>query len=319
MIRYLAGAIALVVSLAAAASPQLIVPYTGSVPKSEKAKPFKSTGTRIKFNAQQLANLVPGQEVELTLPDGATHTIVFDLREDKGQGITTWVGHYKDAAPLLRTVITTGPGGSYGRIVTPDNEYSIVPGEGFDWLVDMNAEKPFMPKIDLRGDARAPKGGKPKSSLTPQSGTPESIDLVPGVNSAAVPKSAAATSTPPGVVVDILVAYTSGLATDLGGNLQTRIQQLATSANTIFADSGVGIFVRVVGTVQVNYSDTANDSAGALFDITPGVQDSGTDPAGIARSAPTWSRCCATATGSAAMASRGSAGRPRIRSTCIRS
>jgi len=282
MIRYLAGAIALVASLAAAASPQLIVPYTGSVPKSEKAKPFKSTGTRIRFNAQQLANLVPGQEVELTLPDGATHTVVFDLREDKGQGITTWVGHYKDAAPLLRTIITTGPGGSYGRIVTPDNEYSIVPGEGFDWLVDMNAEKPFMPKIDLRGDARVPKGGKPKSSLTPQGATPESIDLVPGVNSAAVAKSAAAISTPSGVVVDILVAYTSGLAADLGANLQTRIQQLATSANTIFADSGVGIFVRVVGTVQVNYSDTANDSAGALFDITPGVQDSGTDPGGIA-------------------------------------
>ena len=276
MIRYLAGALALVASLAVAAAPQLIVPYSGTVPKAEKAKPFKSQGSRIKFNAQQLANLVPGQEVELTLPGGATHTIVFDLREDKGQGITTWVGHYKDANPVLRTIITTGPGGSYGRIVTPDNEYSIVPGEGFDWLVDMNAEKPFVPKIDLRNDSHSPKGLKPKSSVTPQGATPDMIDLVPGVNSAAVPKSAAAVSTPSLVVVDILAAYTAGLAADLGANnLQTRIQQLATSANTIFADSGVGIYVRVVGTVQVNYSDTLTDSTGALYDITPGANSGG--------------------------------------------
>ncbi len=279
MIRYLAGALALAASIAASAAPQLIVPYTGSVPKSEKAKPFKSQGSRIKFNAQPLANLVPGQEVQLTLPDGNTHTIVFDLREDKGNGIATWVGHYKDASPILRTIITTGPGGSYGRIVTPDNEYSIVPGEGFDWLVDMNAEKPFVPKIDLRHDAHVPKGNgnKPKSSVTPQSAEPESIELVPGVNTPVIAKSAAAVSTPsPGVVVDILMVYTSGLAADLGAaNLQTRMHQLIASANQMFADSGVAIYMRMVGSMQVNYSDTATDSTGALVDITPGASSSG--------------------------------------------
>src|SRR5947209_20399004 len=117
-------------------------------------------------------------------------------------------------------------------------------GDGCDWLVDMKAEKPFLPPIELHHDAHVPV--RPKSSVVPQSYEPAAVDLVPGVNSPVVAQSAAAVATPsPGVVVDILMAYTSGFATSLvnyTGNanaVQTRLQQLITSANTIFADSGV--------------------------------------------------------------------------------
>ncbi|HZZ92470.1 MAG TPA: Ig-like domain repeat protein [Usitatibacter sp.] len=273
MIRYLAGVAALIASLAAAAAPQLVVPYTGPVVKSEKAKPFKSTGSRITFNALALANLVPGQEVELTLPDGTKHAIVFDYREDKAGGITSWIGHYKGATPVLRTIITTGPGGSFGRIATPDNEYSIMPGSGFDWLVDMKAEKPFLPPIRLEHDEHRPPRTNAKSGLVPQAYEPGTTQLVPGVNSPAIAQSTAAVSAPtPGAIVDILMVYTSGLAADLGPALQTRFQQLIASANTMFADSGVAVTMRVVGSVQVNYTDdeSVSDSVGALYDITPG-------------------------------------------------
>jgi hypothetical protein len=279
-------ALAAALPLAAAAAPQLMVPFQGPVQKTQKAKPFKSEGSRIKFNVAELRNLLPGQEAELTLPDGSKHAIVLDLVQDKGNGITSWVGHYAGVTPALRTIITTGPGGTFGRIATPDNEYSIMPGpgDGADWLVDMKAEKPFLPPTDLKRDAHTPK--LPANKSVPQSmAPPQTMDMVPGVTSPVVAQSAAAIATPsPQVVVDILMVYTSGMATSLAsytGNanaIQTRLAQLITSANTIFADSGVAVTLRMVGSQQVNYSDTARDTLGALADITPGVNLDPTDP-----------------------------------------
>jgi hypothetical protein len=248
----------------ALAAPQLLVPYEGPVAKSAKPKDFKSEGFRVQFNLEALKGLKPGAEVAFSLPNGTSHTLIFDLLEDKGDGITSWVGRYKGSTQKLRAIITTGPGGSFGRISTPDGDYAIVPGEGHDWLVDMKAEQPHLPPIDLKEDTRVPPP-RPKS-LVPQSHEPQYIDLVPGVNTVGMAK--AVTSPAPAVVVDLMFAYTTGLRIALGASLQTRLQSLVTSANTAFDDSGVAIKLRLVNSVEVNYVDTG-DNGVALDDISP--------------------------------------------------
>ncbi|HWV16789.1 MAG TPA: M12 family metallo-peptidase [Cellvibrio sp.] len=67
--------------------------------------------------------------------------------------------------------------------------------------------------------------------------------------------------------VDILVAYTPGVAAEYAGNPSTRINQLFAVTNQIYKDSGINLQVRLVKAVSVDYTDD-NSSETALNDIT---------------------------------------------------
>ncbi|MBF0622182.1 MAG: PKD domain-containing protein [Magnetococcales bacterium] len=63
--------------------------------------------------------------------------------------------------------------------------------------------------------------------------------------------------------IDLMVLYTPGLS-DLypNGTLQTRINQLVTISNQAYVDSGIDLELRLVHTMEVDYSDaTSNESA----------------------------------------------------------
>ncbi len=61
-----------------------------------------------------------------------------------------------------------------------------------------------------------------------------------------------------GSVIDVLTLYTPGAAALYPHGVQTRINQLISVANQIYADSGVKITLRPVYHGQVNYSDSAD-------------------------------------------------------------
>ena len=65
-----------------------------------------------------------------------------------------------------------------------------------------------------------------------------------------------------------MIVYTNGLATKLGANLMTRLNNLIAAANTAYADSQVQITLRLVNATMVNYTDT-NGNSTALDAITP--------------------------------------------------
>ena len=260
-VKLLAATLLLPPSFAVAA-PALLRPHDGPVAKAERERPFKSQGERVQLNLDELKGLRPGDDVELRFAGGKVHTLVFDLLKDEGNGVTSWIGHYKGAPGKLRAIITRGPGGSFGTISTPEGELRLLPGEGFDWLIDMNAEQPFIPPIDLRDDMRVPHLPK---SLQPQAmNAPEYLTAEAAATTIAASKAA-----PAAVVVDMMMVYTQAYGANLGANLQARLNFLVTTANTIYADSEVGIVLRLVHSVAVNYSDTATDDSTALTAITP--------------------------------------------------
>ncbi len=74
-------------------------------------------------------------------------------------------------------------------------------------------------------------------------------------------------------VIDVMALYTPGAAAIYGGHAETRINQLISVANQIYADSNVGITLRPVYHGVVNYSDSASMDT-ALKALT-----SKTDPA----------------------------------------
>ena len=249
---------------AVAAGPQLLLPYAGKAASAQKSGAM-SRATPVRFNAAQVLGMGAQGEVTFTTPGARTHTFVFDLVQSHGEGITSWVGKHKTLGAAHRAIVTTGAHGTFASISTPDGEFRVTPGAGHDWLVDMTAEQAHLPLTMLGARHELTPPAEAKSALRSPA-APETMVLMPGFNSVAVPK---ATPTPQ-YVVDIMFVYTQGLAERLGTNLMTRLHFLVTRANTSFADSEVAITLRLVNAMRVNYSDTIEDTS-ALEAITPGT------------------------------------------------
>jgi len=70
-------------------------------------------------------------------------------------------------------------------------------------------------------------------------------------------------------VIDVMVVYTKGVVDLYGGDPTTRFNQVFQATNQIYKDSGVNLEIRLVKTLQVDYTDD-NSSDIALNDITSG-------------------------------------------------
>ena len=267
--RWFAGVLLCAASAFAAvanAQPvQLIRPHTGllNLPNASGAT---VQATPVQFNFSAMQDVRSGGEVNFTLPNAKNFAIVIELAQSHGDGVTSWTGYLKDYGKRFRALITAGPDGTYARIETPTGDYRLAPGTGHDWLIDMAAEQPYLPDINLGNDGlivqttpteSMASAGKPR-------GEPSLQTAITGVNSVSL-----STATPsPQAVVDLMFVVTTGLASRLGGNLMTRLNFLVTTANDTYAQSEVAITMRLVYVTVVDYPDTTSDSA-ALNAITP--------------------------------------------------
>ncbi|MBK6980997.1 MAG: hypothetical protein IPH30_05540 [Betaproteobacteria bacterium] len=221
-------------------------------------------GIPVEFNAREMLALRHGDEVQLTLPNGVTHDYIFELAQQHGNDIASWVGRHKELGKEHRVIVTNGPGGSYGILSTPGREYRLVPGGARDYLVDMTEEQARLPAIDLGTDylfpPPRPKGLRDEEPVN----LPETTIAIPGVNTVGIGK----VTPSPQHIVDLMIVYTNGLAANLGPNLATRLNFLVTRANTAYADSEVAITLRLVNSTMVTYSDATSDLT-ALNAISP--------------------------------------------------
>ncbi len=161
--------------------------------------------TPVKFNARALT-LAVGDEVRLTL-GGAVYTAVFDRSERHANGDETWVGHLKDHGDDYRVIVTRGAAGSFGRIATPDGEFSLRPGDGGEHLIDR--KRAGIKTLPMGNDAVLPDNAEEHS-----------------VGSATTQSNQFADA-PTNVVIDLLIVYTPTIAKRYpGAALQTRLNSL---------------------------------------------------------------------------------------------
>ena len=264
----LAGLLA--TALPAAAAPPLLKPHLEKSAQ-DNAPGTKSRAERVRLNRAEIRDLRRGAEMEVTLPNGKTHTITIDMVQDHGDGIQSWVGHLKGRGNRNRVVITSGPDGSFGVISTPDGDFRLVPGDGHDWVVDMVAEQEFIPLPSNRNDARVPpeeaKGPRINSAVKSYAeGEPQLVQAVPGENTPAIALAAPS----PMAVIDLMVVYTTGFRAAFASDaaMMTRLNNLVARANTAYADSDIAITLRLVGTQATTYSDATDDDV-ALTSISP--------------------------------------------------
>lgn len=80
--RFASFAIVLFAGIAGAATPLLI-------PVDSAKAGAKTSEAAVRFNRTGLEPLLPGAEVELTLPNGSRHDCIFENSIDQGSGFTT--------------------------------------------------------------------------------------------------------------------------------------------------------------------------------------------------------------------------------------
>lgn len=183
-------------------------------------------------------------------------------------GDWTWVGKVQTDHGMQSAVITFGKDAVFGLIPqATGNPLRLVTADGQKMLVQTDGAKmaasPLNQQLYASQDFKVPgrKSAASTTRVTSVSATARS--------SAASTQTAVGASTTGGPTVDVMVAYTNGYASAQGSTSAalTRINNLVDITNQAYADSGVNQHIRLVYTMEVNYTDT-NDNTQALDALT---------------------------------------------------
>jgi Metallo-peptidase family M12B Reprolysin-like len=274
----------LMAEVAVAASAPAVRAIPAGMPPGTAAYP-------VRFDLVRLSDLAPGDEADLSLPNAGTYKVAYRESVANADGTTTWVGHLRDYGDDYRVVVTYGPDGTDGHILTPYGEFLLGTHDGVQWLVDVarsglqappqaGADALVAPPhlVGPAGAARAAQSAGAMGAAGPVAAAGAWSNLpgtVSGVAATSAPKPSAAAApktatAPTNTTIDVLVLYTDGFKARLGGAATTRVSSLVALANQAYKDSGVAITLRLVGTAQVPYTDLNSDTA-ALNDLTSGA------------------------------------------------
>ncbi len=255
------------------ASPPALLAAPAAMGAATAGGPSQSPGagdstTLVQFDAAAALALPIGGEAAITLPRLGTLTVVHDREERHPNGDVTWVGYFKGWGDNYRVIITSGPNGTAGRIVSPDGEFSLLPGGSSGaWLRD-NSQAGLKPVTQDSDDTVPVPTTAPTSSVPP--GLAEMAAMAPATASGQ-PTAAAVPATDPNAqaTIDLMIVYTAGMVQRYGNGLQTRLNNLVAIANQAYIDSGIHITLRLVYTVEVDYSETTSIST-AWLDLSSG-------------------------------------------------
>lgn len=199
-----------------------------------------------------------GGKLHLRAPDGSPIDLSYERHVEHASGDWSWIG--RDANGV-DAILTFGPQAMFGVLASASGE---------ELRMTTNAGQIWMVQQDPRVESMIEKGIR-EGRIGPDYRVPGEVGaeaFAPGVleEGAALVKAAAG-ATPAAAgdpTVDLLLGYTPGFVTMMGGSsqAQTRLNHLVTVGNQALANSQIAANLRLVGTLQVNYTDTgSNDSA----------------------------------------------------------
>jgi len=214
--------------------------------------------------AHALRAIVAGQ-MTVTAPDGAPIQLRYQRHIEHPNGNWTWIG--RDARGE-DAIITFGEMAVFGSIPREGREeLRLSTLGGHSWIVEI-----------IPGKQHYPRASKPDYLVPPKvaSALTATSQADSAATSAAVVAAAATTT------VDVALGYTTGFASELGGDSQavTRLQNLVDITNQAYANSQIDAQIRLVRTVSVSYADATsnNDTLNKLTGST-GSSSIPVDPA----------------------------------------
>lgn len=249
--------------MCAAATPELIthIAAHGSfVQGSDRLYPVE-LGTKTARDA------LTGGGMWLTAPDG-TRTFARTERVDpQRDGNQTWIGKVSTPGGERSVVITFGRDATFG---------SLLSASGKPFRVVTQHGKTYLAQTDERAAAAHAQALKLLPRPAPDYVMPPRRAASTGAmaEARAAVLAAASSTTPP--TVDLLLGYTPGVVAQLGSTsaVVTNLTYLVAVTNQAYADSKANGRVRLVGTLEVDYSDTPTNHQ-ALYDLTPDSNSAG--------------------------------------------
>ncbi len=214
--------------------------------------------------ARALRAVAEGSMV-INAPDGHPIALKYSRHIEHPNGNWTWVGHPVGSENGDEAMVTFGPKAVFASIPDGANgALQITTQGGRTWMVAADRSK--------LGNAVAPSDVTEANDFLPSPAamaTAVASKKVPtasasGVQMAPATHESAIATAMPATTVDLVLGYTSGFATRLGGQSQalTRLQFMVDIANEAFLNSKVGGQLRLVHAVEVNYPDaTLNRTA----------------------------------------------------------
>ena len=239
------------------------------------------TWHRADISEAHALNAIVDGVLSLTTPSGEQLRFQYDRHVEHDSGDWTWIGHIVGGGQAQDAILTFGMGAVFGTITQPGKApLDLAMADGAAWLVE----------TDLA--ARAAQAAASGLYEHPDFLVPRDLPSSGGTGAAPIRMAAAL----PGgkTTVDVLVGYTTGFATAQMGragiraNIATRLNHLVDVTNESYVNSQVNAEVRLVHTMEVDYTD-ANDNSTALQSLTgsdgsdPVARDPGLQPLYAAR------------------------------------
>jgi len=197
-----------------------------------------------------------GGVLHVTTPLGQQLAFNYERHVEHPSGDWTWVGRLQDHAPG-EAILTFGEKAVFGTIAQPDGApLRLTTSGGALWLIETDQSK----VADINNEATRPK--RPDYIAAPKVATPTFSERADEPRAGIQPGATASATVASGAVVDVVLGYTTGFATALGGQSQavTRMNNMVEIGNQAYVNSQVDARLRLVQTVQVNYPDnTDND------------------------------------------------------------
>jgi hypothetical protein len=208
--------------------------------------------------AHARAAAAPGRVLNLTTPTGELLRIAYERSEPMQDGNWSWVGKTEEG---LTTLLTFGEKAVFGRIEQIGKPpLRILTEAGRTWMVETDPAK--QPRMHLEeSDALVP---------TPEmmAATRRASALSAPAPSAAVgAEEVSAKAQTPFNTVDLLLGYSNGLVTQLGGDSQARTRAvfLVAVVNQALAAGFVNYRVRLVHSMAVNYPEQPTHANTAYY------------------------------------------------------
>jgi hypothetical protein len=200
----------------------------------------------VSISEEHALNAIGNGHLVVNTPDGQAVSLAYERHEEQPDGNWTWIGRSDDGTSA---VLTFGEKAVFGMIARGDQHYRVRTDRSGAWVVATD------PRLV------AANGGRPKDGndiLMP----PESRALAAAASRHLASNASTGTEGASGkaiAFVDVLLGYSSTIASELGSNAAavTLVTNLAAAANAAYVNSGVNMRLRVVHAMSVSYADTS--------------------------------------------------------------
>lgn len=215
---------------------------------------------RADLSERHALNAIADGLMAITTPSGEQLQFRYEKHIEHPSGDWTWVGRLDGGSQSDEVILTFGERAAFGSIAQHGKEaLRLTIRDGVSWLVETDAAA----VAGIENAATRPRG--------PDFLIPPKLALAATVSSGrqAVPVTALAADGVATTVVDVVLGYTSGFASSLGGASQavTRLNNMVAITNEAYVNSQVDARIRLVHAMEVGYPDATSNNT-ALEELT---------------------------------------------------